>query len=54
MTEYKIGSATVRVHGTPDRDKLKSASERFMKQVIAAKKKAAREAARPTSGEDSA
>lgn len=43
MTEYKIGSATVRVHGTPDRDKLKAASERFMKQVLAAKKKAARE-----------
>ena len=38
--EVKVGCAVVRLHGVPDRDRLKAASERFMKQVMAAKKKA--------------
>lgn len=33
MTEYKIGRAVVRIHGTPDKDNLKKASEEFMKKV---------------------
>lgn len=43
MEQYKIGRATVRVHGAVDQDKIRSASERFMKRVIAARKKAAAE-----------
>ena len=39
MEEYKIGRATVRVHGAADPDRLRAASERFMKRVIAARKK---------------
>ena len=38
MEEYKIGRATVRIHGAADHDKIKAASERFMKRVIAARK----------------
>lgn len=45
MQEYRIGPAIVRVHGEVDREKIKAASERFMKQVIAARKKAAKERA---------
>lgn len=44
MTEYRTGNAIIRVHGTPDMEKIKAASEQFMKRVLAAKKKAAREA----------
>ena len=43
MECYKIGNAVIRVHGNPDRDKLKMASEQFMKKVIAARKKALKE-----------
>ena len=43
MEVYKVGCAVVRVHGNPDRDKLKAASEIFMKKVIAARKKALKE-----------
>lgn len=42
MEEYKIGPAVIRMHGKPDRERLKAASERFMKQVMQAKKKAAK------------
>lgn len=38
MTEYKIGSATVRIHGTPDRDKIREATEKFMKGVMKCEK----------------
>lgn len=41
MTEYRTGNAIIRVHGTPDMDKVKAASEQFMKRVISARKKAA-------------
>lgn len=42
MEQYKIGPATVRIHGTADREKIKAASERFMKRVVAARKKASK------------
>ena len=31
--EYKIGSCIVRMHGTPDREKLKEATAEFLKAV---------------------
>ena len=33
VTEYKIGKAIVRMHGTPDRENLEAATLKFMKQV---------------------
>ena len=33
VTEYKIGKAIVRMHGTPDREKLEAATLKFMRQV---------------------
>ena len=33
VTEYKIGKAIVRMHGTPDRAKVEAATLKFMKQV---------------------
>ena len=39
MTEYKVGCARVRLHGTPDMDKVKTATERFLKRVEAKHKK---------------
>lgn len=45
MEEYKIpckiGSATVRVHGTADPDRLRAATEKFLKKAQAQKKRAA-------------
>lgn len=31
--EYKIGACTVRIHGAPDREKLKEATAEFLKAV---------------------
>lgn len=31
--EYRIGKAIVRMHGTPDREKLEEATLKFMRQV---------------------
>lgn len=31
--EYKIGSCIVRMHGAPDREKLKEATAEFLKAV---------------------
>lgn len=33
MTEYKIGNATVRIHGAADKEKIKVATELFLKKV---------------------
>jgi hypothetical protein len=33
VTEYRIGKAIVRMHGTPDREKVEAATLKFMKQV---------------------
>ena len=40
MNEHRHGAALVRLHGTADWEKVKAASERFMKAAIAARKKA--------------
>lgn len=37
-TEYRIGRAIVRIHGTPDQEKFKAATERFLKKVEASKR----------------
>ena len=34
MKEIKAEKATVRIHGTPDKESLKKATEKFMKQVM--------------------
>ena len=34
MEEIKAGKATIRIRGTPDQERLKKATEKFMKQVI--------------------
>ena len=38
MKEYKLNNATVRIHGTPDPEKLKGATETYLKKVIRSKK----------------
>lgn len=42
MAEYKVGCATVRIHGNADQEKTKAATTIFLKKVIAAKKKASK------------
>lgn len=39
MTEYKVGNATVRIHGSPDMENLKAATTKFLKQVEIQRKK---------------
>lgn len=39
VTEYKIGKAIVRMHGTPNRKNLEAATLKFVKQVRIQKKK---------------
>ena len=39
MTEYKVGNATVRIHGSPDMENLKAATVKFLKQVEMSRKK---------------
>ena len=34
MTEYKINNAVVRIHGDVDHDRLRTATEKFMKKVL--------------------
>lgn len=43
MTEYKIGNAVVRIHGTADPETIKAATEKFLKKVEAAKRKKEKE-----------
>jgi hypothetical protein len=43
MTEYKIGRAIVRMHGTPNRENLEAAAARFLSDVNRKKRKAATE-----------
>ena len=38
MTEFKINNAIVRIHGEADKEKIKAATERFLKQVEKKKK----------------
>ena len=39
VTEHKIGRATVRIHGTPDREKVEAAAIRFVTKVLEQKNK---------------
>lgn len=43
QAEYKIGKATVRMHGTPDRERLEAATLRFMQKVEQARRKQRKE-----------
>ena len=43
MTEYKIGKAIVRMHGTPDRKNLEDATARFLAKVEQQRRKQAKE-----------
>lgn len=43
MTEYKIGNAVVRMHGTPNREIIEPAAARFLAKVEQKKRKAAKE-----------
>lgn len=42
VTEYKIGPAIVRMHGQPDREKVKAATEKYLTKVMQSKKQKAR------------
>lgn len=33
MVKYKIGPATVRMHGQPDKERIKLVTEKFLKRV---------------------
>ena len=39
MNEYKIGNATVRIHGTPNQEKIKEATVEFLKNIEFNRKK---------------
>ena len=43
MTEYKIGPATVRIHGKPNQANLEAATARFLNQVVQQRRKKAKE-----------
>lgn len=38
MKEYKIGNAKVRMHGEPNKENIKDATEKFMKKVLRKRK----------------
>lgn len=42
--EFKINKATVRIHSEPDQERLKTATEQFLKQVLIQRKKVRSEA----------
>ncbi len=39
MTEYRIGKAIVRMHGTPDREKIEAATVTLIKKARQCKKR---------------
>lgn len=39
MEVYKIGDATVRIHGQANQENLKSATEKLLKRILCAKHK---------------
>lgn len=43
MTEYKIGNATVRIHGTANQEKIRDVTVEFLKAVEAKKRKTKKE-----------
>ena len=40
VAEYKYNNATVRIHGTADRENLKRSTEKYLKKVVRSKKNA--------------
>lgn len=48
MTEYIIGKAKVRIHGSPNSDNIKEATLKFLKKAEAQRKKVQREAREKT------
>lgn len=38
MKEYKVGCATVRIHGTYDPEVVREATEKYLKKVMRSKK----------------
>lgn len=42
VTEYKVGPAIVRMHGQPDREKVKAATEKFLNRVERIRREQAR------------
>ena len=43
MTEYKFQNAIVRIHGSVNEERLKSATTKFMKKVLKCQKEKAKE-----------
>ena len=43
MAEYKIGPATVRIHGKPDQANLEAATARFLNKVVQQRRKQSKE-----------
>lgn len=43
MTEYKIGPATVRIHGKPDQKTLEAAADKYMNAIVQQRRKAKKE-----------
>ena len=50
MKQYQVGCAIVRIHGKPEPDKLKAASEVFMKKVWKFQKERLKELQKKQSG----
>lgn len=48
--EYKINTATVRIHSEPDQERIKTATEKFLKQVLIQRKKVQSEAQKEANG----
>jgi hypothetical protein len=44
--EFKVNTATVRIHNKPDQERVKTATEKFLKQVQMQKKKGAKQNAK--------
>lgn len=42
VTEYKIGPAIVRMHGQPEKEKVKAATEKFLNRVERIRREQAR------------
>lgn len=45
MTEYKLKGCTVRIHGSPDMEKVKEATTAYLKKVERIKKSKAKKGA---------
>lgn len=42
-TEFRVGNALVRIHGTADRERIQAATERFIKKVRRTRKQKRKE-----------